>query len=146
MRCTLVHVLSSSARWLGLGTLFVALPLSMAASTLTTVNFDFDLVDPTYSSTGIGSGFFTYSSTPVTSDAGIGPYADSADGNLTALQLTYGTNTFTLGQALNVPYVFLPGNSTIPVGETYGMFALWVLQGTCTPGGTVTSYTATCTG
>jgi hypothetical protein len=126
-----------SARWLGLGGLLAALPFSLTAST-TTVDFSINLDGQS------GTGQLTFDSS--TSDS-FGSYTDPADG-LETLGLMYGGTTYTLAEALDSPpTVYLPGND---YGGTtnpdFGFFALWVVNGSCTPTGTAGTYTCAGTG
>jgi hypothetical protein len=118
-----------SARWLGVCILLAGLPLSVMASI---VNEDFGI-----NLNGIdGTGSFSFNTADTTSD-GDGPYADTTDG-LTSFELTYGGTTYTAPEALDyttLPAVYLPGNTTVPGGLTYGFLAQWVVSGTCTSTG-----------
>jgi hypothetical protein len=128
-----VSVLIRSARWLGLGALLAALPLTATASNVT-VDFTFALNgDP-------GSGSFIYNSTDFLTDAD-GNYVDAATG-LESFDITYLGTTYDMSEALDsptLPEVFLPGNSIIvngPTldGETYGVLGTWVISGSLAGG------------
>jgi hypothetical protein len=117
------NAMIKSARWLGVGVLMAALPLSITASTVGE-NFSILLNGVT------GNGSFSYDTSKTTSD-GDGPYADYNDG-LTSFNLTYSGTTYIESESLDyetLPAVYLPGNSTIPAGLTYGILAAWVLNG-----------------
>jgi hypothetical protein len=133
-------VVAKSATWLSLGALLTALPLSMAASTVT-VDFGILL-------NGInGTGQFSYDS--VTADQGSdsgGNFVESGEG-LDSLSLTYNNPTPYTDTSSNLlggpalPSVFLPGNITNDAtGLQYGFLSLWAVSGTCTaatPTGTI---------
>jgi len=120
-----------SGRWVGVGVLLATLPLALTASTISE-GFGISL-------NGLnGTGTFSYDTTKTTAD-GDGPYADAGDG-LTSFDLTYDGTTYTEGESLDsptLPTVYLPGNTTIPGGLTYGVLAAWVVtgSGSCTPTG-----------
>ena len=114
-----------SVRLMSFGALLAAVPLCLSAST-TTVDFGITLGGQN------GSGSFTYSSTPATSDT-FGGYVDAAAGNLQSFDLTYNSVTYTMADALDaplLPVVTLPGN-TKNGGSDYGFLALWVVSGDC---------------
>ena len=132
-----------SVRCLGLGALLAALPLCVAASTVT--------VDFSIALNGLdGTGEFTYDPTMTATD-GLGGYADPANG-LDSFSLTYNGTTYTNTSAslldpAALPAVFLPGNSSVPSGLQYGFLALWVVNGSCSgSGGSYTCNDATILG
>jgi hypothetical protein len=127
-----------SAAWLSLGALLTALPLSMAASTVT-VDFGILL-------NGIaGNGQLSYDSAAENTDSG-GNFVESGEG-LDSLSLTYNNPTPYTNTSANLlgapalPAVFLPGNITNDTtGLQYGFLSLWAVNGTCTaaaPTGTI---------
>jgi hypothetical protein len=131
LRFRSVEGLIRSARWLGLGALLAALPLSVTAASVTE---DFSV-----SLDGLpGTIQFTYDPLPADElhDAD-GYYVDAGNG-LDSFQLTYNSVTYSLttppGQILLSPTVFLPGNSTIPAGDTYAFLAVWLISGSIADG------------
>jgi hypothetical protein len=121
-------VMIKPARWLGVGILLAALPLSLMAS-IVAEEFSINV------GTG-GTGDFSYDTDHITADID-GPYADQNDG-LISFDLTYGGITYREGDALDsttLPVVYIPPNTTIPSGSPYGFLAAWVISGTCTPAG-----------
>jgi hypothetical protein len=147
LRSYCVNVKVISARWLVLGILLAALPLSVSAS-IVTVDFSILLNSVT------GQGQFSYNTADI--NTGLphpGAFTDAADG-LESLSLTYNGYTYTnavatgpsytAGDLLDgstLPVVFLPGNSSLEDGLQYEAEALWVVSGTCT--GTGGSYSCT---
>jgi hypothetical protein len=126
MRCTSVQMLSRSVRWLGLGVLLAALPLSLPAS-IVTVDFGITLGAMT------GTGNFTYDSTLALTDV-YGSYVNASNTGLQAFNLTYNGHTYTMADSLDAPIlptVFLPGNTyppSVPPGD-FGFLAVWVVPG-----------------
>jgi MYXO-CTERM domain-containing protein len=110
-------------KWLGLGVLVAALPLSMTAVPVVTAGFDF-LLDG-----HAGSVTATYAAgiTPLVDTTGT--YLDGSD--LDSFDVSWDGNSFTMGEALDyptLPELLLPGNSLVP-GGGYGFVGDWLVSG-----------------
>ena len=118
--------LIKSARWLGLGALLAALPLSLTASPVE-VDFNFMLE-------GLpGTVMVTYDPTVTPGTDATGQFVDASTG-LDSFDVSWNGNNFTMTEALDystLPELLLPGN-TLVAGGGYGILGAWVVSGTCT--------------